>query len=221
MLGHLRATLTGSVLFSAAFVASPPSIGTAVAAGFSSPRVVMAPRLAPRLPARPLIGPHGLRRGAFLRRFHARRPVLGIDPGVGAYPVPVPVPTGGGDPQAGGVPAGDAPAYPGDYRGGYRAPAATPSGPQIIVLPDPPRRRGRSEAPERRSERIAPVYAPSAHLPARLAHRRHRWSYAGFAPRYAYPSYAYEPSPVALVPCTDAVHAPIYNTPCGLGPFPY
>jgi hypothetical protein len=221
MLGHLRPTLTRCVLVSFAVLALP-ALAQAASGGFAPPRVIMAPRFVPRPAVRaPLRSQSFLRRDELREhRFFRRRGTLGLDGG--AYPYPVPVPGGGSaQPPADGSPPPDA--YPGGYGGGYRAPSQTSSGPQILVLPDPPAgRRGAGRPaggyrPEPSATRSADRGAPLAPRPS--ARRWHeRPSYAAAAPRRIYwPSYAYVPS--RLAPCSEDAYAPIYNTPCGLRPY--
>jgi hypothetical protein len=146
-------------------------------------------------------------------RFIRRRGVLGYDNGAYDNPYPVPVPGYGGEPPAGGSPPDS---YPSGYYGGYRAPPATPSGPQIIVLPDVKR----GTAPTAKRARVATVAQPAPHPTAHRLRRRasHRPYSVAVPPRAYWPSYAYVPYPM-LSPCTDPPHWAIYNTPCGVRPY--
>jgi hypothetical protein len=209
-------------------MAALPAMAASAQGGFARPKIIMAPRFVPRAAARP--GGHEFGRDRLAgRRFRDRRGGAGLDDGEGAYPVPVPV--GGGEPPAGSPPE----AAPEDYGSGYRAPAPSGLGPQIITLPDAPRgsvaargarafRAGHIASRRHEGARsFAPAFGP-------YAHRYHRRPAFGFGERYGYrrsysyapaywPSSAYDPSPVALAPCCDAAYAPIYNTPCGVRPY--
>jgi len=217
MVKQLRPLLACSALLCALGFGAPAA--TAAAQPMRpAPRVIMAPHFIPAVPGRTGAKSRAFRDAAFGRGVFARRRFRGQSGliGVGGDGYPVPVQIGGGGealPQA--FPEQ---AYPADV-GGYGPIARPPPnpGPQIIVLPDPPGARKLTRSAQARFAGVpAPRWSARANAPWirlwRVAHRpvRHPW-YAG--------SYAYEPSPVALMPCTDAPTSVIYNTPCGVRPY--
>jgi hypothetical protein len=233
MLGQLRPMLTRCVFISFACATALPALAAQVGHGpFMRPKIITAPRFVPQPVPGARIGDRDFdrdRSGA--HRFRDRRGGLGIDYGSGAYPVPVPVqvPTGGEAPAASEPQGGYQPdQYEDQYRDQYRAGRTFPSGPQILILPDPPARRGAPVHPRRgyRSERESWRDAgeteyrspPHHHAYRYRARRGHYYGCERYSHGYA-PSYIYQPSPVALAPCEDAPHAPIYNTPCGVRPY--
>jgi hypothetical protein len=190
-------------------VMSPSYVRNAVPGRFGVRRQVIRPEqtVRPGQIARP--GQFDGRLGQ--RRFRSRFPWVG---GAGvAGEVPVPVGSDAGEP----IPA-NSPAM--DNDAGFGAYPQAPVGPQIIILPDAPTKRGGNL---RRSAVRHDLLVPSPWraatmpvFPRRRALARHRatpWlDVAG-------PSYDEAPSSIALAPCPDSPHTPIYNTPCGVRPY--
>jgi hypothetical protein len=237
MLRQFRPLLARCALVCLVGVAAAP----AMAAGFgmhAGPRVVMSPSyvrnaapgrfgvrrqvIRPGQTTRPsqIARPERIvRQGQFdgqvgPRRFRGRLPWLGGVGGVGEVPAPYGIDAS--EPLPANPPAAD-------YDNGFGAYPQVPVGPQIIVLPDARGNRGGSLRRRAiRDDRVASPSWRSAAAPAFPQWRaprfaRHRTARAWYEP--AGPSYGYEPSPVALAPCTDGTHEAIYNTPCGVRPY--
>ena len=211
MLGQLRPLLTRCVVVSFACATALPALAASARMGFAGPKIISAPRFAPRVAGR-----HDLREGRFAGHRGRGRGGAGFDYGDGAYAVPVPVPAGGG-PSA-EPPGGASPTE--DYGSGYRAPSTFAPGPQIITLPDPPRGKAAraarfASAAGRRDAGVSGF----TREPRYYAHRyRPRFAAGyGYGAGYGYlPSYAYQPSPVAFFTCCNTRYTPIYNSPCGV-----
>jgi hypothetical protein len=216
MLKHLRPMLVRCALLCIACAAAEPALAASAFGMHTGPKIIMAPRYVPSARSRFDLSRRLLQRDQL--DGHHFRGESGLI-GTGDAPVEVPVPVEGSETAPTSQPA-DALGY-----GAPRRPSP-PVGPQIIILPDPPVAKGGVPGP-RSAIRAAPAplwraerapYRP-AFEPRHFAHRYHpRPWYGRIEPSYER-RFAFGPSPIALAPCEDAPHSPIYNTPCGVRPY--
>ena len=224
MVRQLRPVLMRCALIGLAGLVSSPAIAAMAARGFgghAAPRVIMAPRIVRNAPLRNTpIGRNARHEFLDRHRFHRDGSFIG-DGTIDAVPVPVRVEGGATE------------AYPSEppivefgEGGGYGGRRPANPGPQIIELPDAPK-RGASRAAAPEAARRAPAWpgrdrmsranafdAAAPHHYGRPLHRHHGFGWY----RPAWPVHR-EPSPIALAPCNDGAFGPIYNTPCGAHPY--